>query len=179
MSAAGMLTRMAKVPHGLPMSPGIFGLIASAFTTALASPASAMMMMNRMAMEVTTAETAPDARAHDLRQRQPIVANRGKQDDEIMHPAGQHRPDKYPQRTRQKAELRRQHRPNQRPRPGNGRKMVPKEHPPVHRLIIHPIGTRMRRRDIGVIQREHFRGQKGPVIPISQRENTQPGQDQG
>ncbi len=158
-SAIGIVLAMVKVPHGL---------CASAFTTAMPSPASVAVMTNRMAMEAETPATGPTSFFGDLRQRAAVVPHRGHQHHEVLHRAGEDRADQDPERAGQVAELRREHRPDQRTGPRDRREMVAEQHPLVRGVEIAPVGARDRRRRPAVVEREDFGGEERAVETIGQ-----------
>ena len=114
-----------------------------------------------------------DIAIRDLRQRFSASSNARRQYQKILHRPRQAHADHDPQQPRQIPKLRRQHRPNQRPRPTDRRKMMPKQHPPIRRMIILSIIHPHRRRHARIIQRRHPRRQKRRVIPIRDRQHTQ------
>ncbi len=157
--AMGMVQAMVKVPHGLWLR---------AFTTARPRPASATMMMNRMATEAAAPATGPDLLLRDFGQGLPVAADRSEQDDEIVDGSGEHRADQDPEGAGQVAELRGEHRADQRPGPGDGREMVAEQDPFVCRVIIPTVRHPDRGRDIPVIEHEDTGSQPGAVKPVSQ-----------
>jgi len=112
-----------------------------------------------------------DFSAGDIRERAPLMSHRGKQNHHVMHGAADHRANQQPDRARQKTELRRQNRPHQRTRRCDGRKMVAKSHPFIHRHIILAVIERVGGRGAIAIQGQDFRSEKTAVEAISQHQN--------
>ena len=119
-----------------------------------------------------------DLGARDLRQRLPVTPHRRRQRDEVVHRPAQDDAEGEPQQARQIPELRRQHRPDQRPGPGDGREVMPEEHPLVGRDVVLPVLEPMRRRDAGVIERHHLRGEESRVVAIPDRRHSEEEEDE-
>ena len=97
---------------------------------------------------VVTPATGPISVAGDLRQRQAVLPHRGQQHDEIVHPAGQARPDDDPAEAGKIAPLRRQHRADQRPRTGDGRKVDAEQHQPPRGMVVDVVAEPVGGRDV-------------------------------
>ena len=164
-----MVRKMVNVPHGES---------ASALTTAMPSPASAMTMMKRMATMAVIPASGEISVARDLRQRLAVPPHRRREDDEVVHRAAEHDAEGQPQQSRQIPELRRQHRPDQRPRAGDGREVMPEEHPLVGRHVVLPVVEPMRRRDPRVIERHHLRREEGGVVAVADRGDGEEEEDE-
>ena len=114
---------------------------------------------------------------HHLAQRLPTATDGGKQDNHVMHSSAQGGADQNPERPGQKSELRCQHRSDQRPWPGNGRKVMTKNHPAVRRHEILAVIAHEGGRGALIIKDEQFRRQPLAVEAVTDRERAQPGDD--
>ena len=129
-SAMGIVMPMVNTPHGL---------LASAFTTTMPSPASVTSRMNSTAIMVTSpANGLISVRAMSASER-PLMAHRRHQHGEVLHASGQHRADQQPQESGREAELRRQRRSHQRTGAGDGREMMPEQHPLRRGHVVVPV----------------------------------------
>ena len=165
-SASGIVTPIVNVPHALS---------ASALTTAMPSPASAMTMMKRIAIDRGDAGDRTDLGARDLRERAAAAACRRPERDEVVHRAGETHADDEPEQARRIAELRGEHRTDQRTGAGDRREMMAEEHPAVRRIVVCAVVLPVRRRDARVVERHHLGGDERAVVPVGDRQNAQDG----
>ena len=167
-TASGIVTPIVKVPQALS---------ASALTTTMPRPASAMTTMKRTAMAPTDAGDRADLGARDLGERPAAAARRGPEDRHVVHRAGQAAAGDQPDEPGRVAELRGQHRPDQRTGAGDGREMMAEEHPAAGRIVVVPVVFRMRRGDARIVERHHLRGDERAVVPVRDRHDAQRGDD--
>ena len=134
----------------------------SAFTTTFPSPASAMTMMNRIAIVAAVPATLPTSLNAICASELPPRRMLADQHEEILHRAGEAHADHDPEQSRQISELRRQHRPDQRPRAADGGEVMAEQHPLVGRMKILPVVVRFGRRRSRVIQRRNLAPRERP-----------------
>ena len=158
-SAMGTVMPMVKTPHGL---------LASALTTTMPSPASVTSRMNKHGDHRHQPGKRTDLGARNIGQRASAVAHGGHQHGEVLHAPGQHRANQQPEKSRSKAELRRQGRTHQRSRAGNGRKVMPEQNPLGRRHVVVAVLIGVGGSDAAVVQHHRLGGDERAVIPVRQ-----------
>ena len=133
-------------------------LSASALTTTLPSPASAMTTMKRIATAVTSPRTGPSSSRGDLGEGAAIPPGARGENDEIVDRAAEDDPEQDPEVTGEEAELGGQHGPDERPSPGDRREMMAKEDDSVGRMKVLTVVQAMVRGYPRVIQAEDAGG---------------------
>src|SRR5471030_3329461 len=157
--AMGTVAPIVNTPHGL---------FARAFTTTIPRPASVTSRIKSTAIMATRpAKGLISVRAISASDRP--LADRGHQNGEILHAAGQHGANQQPQETGGKPELCGQRGPHQRARSGNGGEVVAEEHPFGRGHIIMPVSESVRRSGAAVVQHQSFGRNKRAVVTVSNR----------
>ena len=108
-----------------------------------------------------------DFGARDFGQRAAPVADGGHQNREVLHAAGQHRADQQPEKAGSESELRGQRRAHQRTGAGDGREVVPEQHPLGRSHIVMAVFEGMRRSGAAVVQRQRLGRDKRAVVAIT------------
>src|SRR6266852_89108 len=108
-----------------------------------------------------------DLFAGHLAERFSVAANRAKENDKILHAAGERRPGNQPERARQVAELRGQRGTDERARSRDGGKMVAEENPFVRWHEVAAVVVAFAGSGARVIERENFGGNESGIEPVS------------
>src|SRR3712207_2525173 len=107
-----------------------------------------------------------------------VPPDRGKQDDEVLHGAAEHRADNDPQSSGQIAELRGQSRSYKRSGTRNCGEVMAKDDPLVRRFEIVPVPQPFRRRGTAVVQKHHPGGDEMRIKPVSDQIRAAGSEDQ-
>src|SRR5713101_4555979 len=113
-----------------------------------------------------------DLFARHLAERFSVAANRAKQNDKILHAAGERRAGNQPERARQVAELRGQRGTDERAGARDGGKMVAEENPFVRGHEVAAVVVALARSGTRVVERENFGGDKGGIEPVRHQVTT-------
>ena len=159
-SAIGIVMAIVKTPHGLSLS---------AFTNASPTPASAMMMMKRMATAAVKPATGPISMRAISASDCPSAADRGPERDHVVDGARQTDAGHEPEQPRREPELRGQDGTEQRARAGNRREVVAEQHPLVRRVVVVAVLQSVRRRDAPVVEHHDLRRQERAVEAVRER----------
>jgi hypothetical protein len=120
----------------------------------------------------------PDLVPGHLAERLSVAAHGAEEDDEVLDGAREHHPEHDPEGAGQVAELGREHRTHQGSRAGDGRKVVPEEHPLGRGdevpAVLQPLG----RSRAAIVELEDPGGEEPTVESIADQVGTDGGQDQ-
>jgi hypothetical protein len=137
----------------------------------------AMIRMKRMAIDATMPAEGLISSGHDVGQGSAAASGRGPEDHRVVDRAGEHHPGHQPDQARGVTKLRRQHRPDQGAGAGDGREVVPEEDPAGGGIVVRPVVVGMGGRDARIVQHPDARGDERTVVPISNRQYAQDGDD--
>ena len=115
---------------------------------------------------------------HHLAQRFPVAAHGAEQGDEIVDRAAQHTSDDDPERPRQVAELRGQDGTHQRTRSGDGRKVMPEDHPLVRGNKVATVFEALGGRGALVVEQHDLGGDELAIEAIPGEKRAGGGEDQ-
>ena len=94
-------------------------------------------------------------------------------DASVMHGPRKTGPGDQPDEAGRKAELRRQDRPHERTGAGDGREMVPEEHPTAGRIVVVAVELGMGWGDSRIVERHDPRGDERAVIAVRDRHDAE------